>query len=373
MGNTNNIVEVNGRRYDTVSGAVVASNAHQKSATAVHTRQHQASSRTIDGVVRVSRDHAATKPASHAYKTKSSVRSAHTPATHAKAHKPQRATTLMRSVVKKPATGAATSSSAFKTNSRTDIPAVRHAHPLTKKLSYDKIDHDRHTRSQSVNKHPVVSHFGKHPSTTSVKYTPVETSAPAHNAARVVPLPQPSSRSSEIFEKALISAKSHEQVFEDIGRPRAKRRKRAASFAGVSLAILLLIGVVSYTNAPRISLSVASYRSGLQAKLPTYNPGDFSFTNLDYKPGTVTANFASASGDETYKVSQRASNWDSQALLTNVVSADKSGYKTYQRAGRTVYIMSNNSATWVDSGILYTIEGTARFSATQLLDLASSM
>jgi len=36
-------------------------------------------------------------------------------------------------------------------------------------------------------------------------------------------------------------------------------------------------------------------------------------------------------------------------------------------------VLSNNTATWVDSGILYTVDGNAALTSSQLLELASSM
>jgi hypothetical protein len=111
----------------------------------------------------------------------------------------------------------------------------------------------------------------------------------------------------------------------------------------------------------------------MHAKLPTYQPSDYTFQNLEYKPGNVTAVYASETSKQAFNINQRESNWDSQALLNNVTATAKSSYKTYERAGRTVYVLGNNTATWVDSGILYTVEGNAALTASQLLDLASSM
>jgi hypothetical protein len=124
---------------------------------------------------------------------------------------------------------------------------------------------------------------------------------------------------------------------------------------------------------PDLSLKVASYRAGLHAKLPAQSPSGFNFGYLDYKPGNVTANFTSPADGRQFNITQKSSDWDSQALLSNFVSSANSAYKTYQRAGRTVYLLGNNTATWVDSGIWYTVDGNSSLSSSQLLELATSM
>jgi hypothetical protein len=386
LGQTNNIVEVNGKRYDAITGAVVATQRPAaKSAAAIHARPRPGGQRTVDGFTRVSRDHDA-KPATHkagfAKPLHAKPRAA---ASHAVAHKPQRSATLMRNAVKKPA-AVVQSSSGLKAQLRTDMPAVRHAHPLTHKLSYGNVDQDRHVRAHQVAKLPTVSHFGAQGFSSSAT-KPV---AQAHNVPAIPAQPAGpldfiatdqhhgapvgvSTSSTDIFEQALASATSHEQTFEDVRRPKSRRRKRALGVVGVSLLLLLLVGFLSYTNAAQIGLKVASYRAGLDAKLPSSAPSDYTFNHLDYKPGTVVASYVSSSSNQGFNISQHASNWDSQTLLSNVVSTTKEGYKTYQRAGRTVYILSNNTATWVDSGVLYTVEGNAKLTSSELLDLASAM
>lgn len=135
---------------------------------------------------------------------------------------------------------------------------------------------------------------------------------------------------------------------------------------------MLIVGVVAYFNVPALSMRMASTRAGFQAKLPGYSPLGFSFGNLSYGPGNVTVSYKS---DDSHKfdITQRTSDWDSQALLSNFVASANKAYQTYERAGRTIYFFGNNTATWVDNGVWYTVNGNNSLSKNQLLDLASSL
>jgi len=402
LGQTNKIIEVNGKRYDAITGALITGNRlAAKSAAAIHAAPHVAGPRSIDGFARVSRDHAPT-PAIHkpvaAPSLVASHHKPHTPAHHTAPHQQQHATTLMRTAVKKPHVQ---SVAVIKSQTRTDILAHKPAQTVAPKISFGSIDRFRTQRAAQMIKSNAVSHFRQPVFNTAAFSRPVAKLQPAQVAAApsiAIAAPKPvgaldfiatgsghtktkiqhsaptQSRASDIFEQALAGATSHEQTFEALRAPRTrKKRGRALAIIATSFAALLLIGFLGFQNSSQLSLKVASYRSGINAKLPSYQPSDYSFNHLNYTPGNVVASYSSTSGDQEYNISQKESNWDSQALLSNVVATAKASYKTYQRAGRTVYVLSNNTATWVDSGILYTVDGNASLTSNQLLELASSM
>lgn len=395
MGNTNNTVEINGKRYDAVTGAVVTVNKH----AAVHHAKQHAGRGSIDGFARVSRA-ALAKPTITAVKPKPTVAPAHfeikakphTPASHTVHHKRQRAVTLMRTAVKKPEVKAA---SVIKAQTRTDLLAKTPSQSIVPKKSIGTIDKFRHQRAERMERSPAVSRFSKQVfapaavvahapkparqagsaldfiSTGSTGTTAHATPAiqRQHESAPVVQRAEPLG----IFEEALANATSHEQTFEAVKKPKSRKGKRAFGFVVASLAVLLLVGFLGYLNAPQISIKVASYRSGLEAKLPSYHPDNYAFKGLEYSPGNVTASYASTTGGNELSISQRASNWNSQTLLGSVMSSVKNNYKTYQQAGRTIYVLGNNTATWVDSGILYTVTGNSDISSSELLQLATSL
>jgi len=154
---------------------------------------------------------------------------------------------------------------------------------------------------------------------------------------------------------------------------RLARHPRLATILTSSLALLLLAGYLTYINLPNISMRVAATRAGISANYPNYQPDGYHFAGpITYQPGEVNISFKSNTNDRNFVINQKASSWDSQAVLDNYVSKKTGTYLTYQERGLTIYSFGNRAA-WVNGGLLYTIEGSAPLSSDQLLRIATSM
>jgi len=152
-----------------------------------------------------------------------------------------------------------------------------------------------------------------------------------------------------------------------------RRQPKLTTILTSTLAILLLGGYLTYINLPNISMRVAATRAGIAATFPSYNPDGYSFHGpITYSPGEVAIDFKSNTNNQNFTVDQKASNWDSQAVLDNLVNKETDSYLTYQQQGLTIYAF-NNKAAWVNGGLLYTIEGSATLSSDQILHIATSM
>lgn len=151
------------------------------------------------------------------------------------------------------------------------------------------------------------------------------------------------------------------------------RRPRLVAILSSTLALLVLGGYLTYITLPSISLRVAASRAGLNATMPDYKPDGYSLDGpIAYSPGEVIIGYKSNTNDSGYKLTQKATNWDSQAVLDNYVTKNTDNYLTFQERGITVYTF-NNKAAWVNGGLLYTIEGNAALSSDQVLRIATSM
>ena len=125
---------------------------------------------------------------------------------------------------------------------------------------------------------------------------------------------------------------------------------------------------------PNLSVRVAAARAGFDANMPGYKPSGYSFSGpINYSPGQVTITFKSNTDNKAYSVTQRASNWNSDALLSNYVVAENKQYQTYLDRGRTLYIYDGSNATWVDNGVWYQVEGDAEITTDQLVRIAASI
>lgn len=413
---TNNVIAINGQRYDAVTGAYLGEQAAAVQASRSVARPVSRGV-AIDGFRRPNRNSSQAPaqpltpiPAKAAHKVvpvpAPKPRKAHQPGITAAAHTPQPAKTLMRSAVKKPVIK---SPEVIKAQTRTDILAKVPEQVVKPKLSHTNVDHKRMRRAERVIQSPAVRKYNHTPAqqlpahlvTPAVQAQPAPVTTPKPAAAvqpapvrselrtprpafnnqhqvrsavrkqqPAIPVQQaPQQISSDIFEKAIAEASTHKQ-----SHKRSKGFSRFGTAAAVTAIMLLLVGFLGYQNLPYINVRVAAYKAGIQAKMPTYSPTGFSFGSLKYTPGSVTVSYYSEKdATQSLNISQKSSDWNSKALLDNFVATTTKSYETIERAGRTIYVYGNNTATWVDNGIWYTISGNNTLSDSQILDVALSI
>ena len=153
-----------------------------------------------------------------------------------------------------------------------------------------------------------------------------------------------------------------------------RRRPKLVPTTVTIMAILALGGYYAYQNIPSMALQIASSRAGIEASLPRYRPTGYNFAGpIAYSEGTIELEFASNVDDRSYKITQQESTWDSQSLLSNYIEPITNDYVTFQERGLTIYVYDNYYATWVDSGVWYTIEGNSLMTSEQLLKIADSL
>lgn len=132
-------------------------------------------------------------------------------------------------------------------------------------------------------------------------------------------------------------------------------------------------GYIWLQNYPKMAIHAASGRAGFSASLPGYVPTSYNLSGaIDSTPGQISFKFASP-GSQPFTVTQRSTNWDSLALLDNIISKKSSDYAAVEGQGLTIYMYNNNQAAWVNHGIWYSIEGATRLSHDQILKIAYSL
>lgn len=375
---TKSVVELNGKKYDAVTGKELTAAAHKPKQAHAGTN--------MDGFVRSPKAqtiHPAqkTKPVTH--KAHAASVPQHKPAAPHAARKPQSTKTLMRHVVKKPQHKQSISGiSTVLDTSMVVAPAV------TKQK--------RLHQASKIPQSPLISRFGAPTAPASkvkksVQHVPVAPAPPAHAPKLTTSQPKHHTKahttnptdarpSDKHIAKALEQASSHSKH----KLTKQKRRHRAAhklgvsprfiSTAAASLAILLLVGFFAYQNVPSISVRMAASKAGFDAKLPGYQPSGFALNGpVQAAPGIVTLSFRSNGDDRTFQISQRPSSWNSESLLSNFVETKPQPYERHQEAGKTIYTYDGSNATWVSGGVWYQIEGNSSLTNDQLLRIASSL
>lgn len=343
-------IKLNGKEYDSQTGKIIHSPSSEPSTSQTLISKPVQSVKLIDGF-RAPR------------KTPTAGTRAGRTLEHSK--------TLMRTVVKKPAT--------IKPEKRTTQNTTPQAH-FTPTAPSPQIKPERLERASQTPKSSLIKKFAINKNFTRTDVVPVKP-APVHNTAHIAPPPvlvaQSSVNQIDRISAALEKADGHLQPkLKKQGRYRRLTKKLHLSttvLAGgiTGLLVITVGGWLAYNNVPNIAMRIAAAKAGVQAELPAYRPAGFSLKQpISYNAGEVNLNFISNTDDRTYNVVQKTSSWDSQALLENVI--ENNPYQTVQSSGRTIYIYDNN-AVWVDSGTLFKIEGNSILSSDQLLKIADSL
>lgn len=400
----NNIIEINGKRYDARSGSYLGDgvkSAIQRQRTTGHrgrvidgfVKPNSITPKPITGSPQVAQTHAqlgraprATSVAPIKVAKKQVVQ--RTPASSASAHKPEKAKTLMRTVVHKPKKMSL--KPVLKAQGKSEVAAAPVSDLVPSlKLSAQNVDarrlararqaiqNNRVTRFTSLQQNHPVNARGQVRAATAQPHTtrgPGQhgtTSQPAHNTAHNTQ-PQQSShhtqRSADLFEAAVANARSHEQ-------PQAKLKKsgrqKLISIGASLAAVAVIVGFIGYTNMSSIEMRVASVRAGFSAQLPGYAPSGYAINGgIKAAQGVVATTYRS--GDSSYTLQQQQSDWDSQTLYDNVVAVSGDKHQTVQTQGRTIYIYGNKAA-WVNGGVLYNIASDGAINNQEITAIATSM
>jgi hypothetical protein len=211
------------------------------------------------------------------------------------------------------------------------------------------------------------------PGSSARRYTPMtaQTAATAYRQNNDTALDQ------SIFDQALSSATSHEEpaphesTSSKIKRGGKKRKRGMAIVASLAL-FVALCGFVAVQNRENIQLQLASAKAGFSVSSPLYRPDGYSLNKMTYSAGLAASLYKNQS-NQSFTLSQKKSNWDSQTLLENFVATKGDSYKGYQSNGRTVYVFGEGNATWVNGGIWYQIQGADQLTNEQLVKIAASM
>ena len=378
-----NVITINGRLYDAVTGMPVAQTSTSASGrpsvqtpnphlapkpkplpnTHVHGGTHRAFSDIGPAPKATPFASAVAKPQVAQPATQRMA------AAHAIHQKPQKSQTLYRAALQKPEPAKA----------QKPTKPVHHRSPVISRYG-PGFDQSTTAQAQPAETAQAVEAPTVHPAVAKALANLQQKRAQTPAAAQIRQESQaaPQARSSKELKEALIKERLAEvetvnQQQKKSRRGLFKRQPKLTTILSTSLAVLLLGGYLTFINLPNISMRVAATRAGIAASFPSYKPDGYSFQGpITYAPGEVSINFKSNTNSSTFTLKQKTSNWDSQAVLDNYVTKQTENYLTYQEQGLTIYSFDNKAA-WVNGGLLYSLEGNAQLSSEQVLRLATSL
>jgi hypothetical protein len=344
----NNIIEINGKRYDAHTGDVLP--------------PHSPAAAKAKPPAKVVAVHTASKPAPH------QVARTVTPQ-HIARH-PAPSHTLMRQAVHKPTPGTKRHIKAY---GHIDPLMAQPAQPIEPKKSASRLDEQRLKHAAQVSKSRLVRRFSEGLTLAAPAALADQTLArpvslaPASRPATAARQPR---TTADLLERAIQHATSHEQPAPKLPRHRTKRTIGISGSVGLAI---LVLGLIVSQNLSGVRLQLASAKAGFSTSLPGYRPAGYSLGQLDYASGLVSAQFQSNSDDRHYTITQKRSPWDSEGLRNNFVANNTSQYQTVSAGGRTIYLYGQNDATWVNGGVWYTVQSDGSLNDRQLTDLATSL
>lgn len=243
------------------------------------------------------------------------------------------------------------------------------------------------TMRSSAKTHHTIQKFASHPKPIAQKIATTDIAPVQHPAVHKAHTlqqqkqkvtsqhPKPSAIIKKDAEHAALrKAPSHSAAAHKKHTPKQRKTPRLMSLASAGLALLLMGGYFTYINMPNLSVRVAAAQAGIDATYPSYRPDGYSLNGpVAYDKGQVRMKFATNTNAGNFTVTQSKTAWDSTAVKENYVK-DQWGDEVIQYAerGLTIYAHDSN-AVWVNAGILYTIEGDAPLSASQIRNIATSM
>ena len=364
MNKTNSVIEVNGNRYDAVTGRLVS--AGRKTA-----RTTQSSGKKmIDGFV-VGAHHTKTRLQKTTTSLSKPAARTHSKATAQGLHRqPERPKTLIRKGLKKPHNGSVPPSS--NTHSR----AVN-VHPI------------KEMRAKTVLKHNKVERFGHFSSRKPqvVAATPVRPITSRRAAAGTeLPPPPPSMITSvshhkmeRMLDEALLKADAHKHMMNQKRHSGIVRKlvllPKWLSFSVVGFVLAAIVAFLVWQNLPAVAVHVAAAKAHVNASMPGYTPSGFAYVGpLKYSSGAITMQFKDkVNAAQQFSLTQKASNWSSSSLAANALPDDKN-VQTSEVNGTTVYIYGeDNDATWVNHSVQYTLKNKANLTSDQVLRIVQGL
>ena len=364
MSKTNSVVEVNGNRYDAISGELIS-----KVKKASNHIPRPSGKKMVDGFV-LPYAHRSATPNTRVSKTasrpKTTAHGLHTRHMHSK--------TLMRKVVKKPSLSKADSSQKPVRARSQEVSPVRES------------------RARTVMKHAKVNRFGTLPSaaaaTTRAAVQPLKPHLKRNassSKAEIVSPRAPSMITSvshqkleRLLDEALVKADAHKQMMRGNRSSRLGRVKRLPRWLSIGFALLILTvlaAAIIWRNLPSVAMHVAAARAHVKAAMPSYTPSGYGFTNpIEYKNGSVTLQYIDKiSGAPGFTLTQKTSNWDSASLAANALPKDVP-VQTSQVNGTTVYVYgTSNDAAWVNHGVLYDLKNKGSLTSDQVMKIVESL
>jgi hypothetical protein len=288
--------------------------------------------------------------------------STHYVASHKIHHKRQRSVTLRRGAVKKPVLR--------------DIGKIIHQSQgaLYQKqietnniiVSKDIATKRRSEVARSISKSPFVKKFVK----TIPKYDDKPHSSIDKLTANVqeIPLRHPLENLNADSRTASVEEANAASKLVKNSRRKIKSVRQWTILCGL---FLILLVVLACMWEPLINLKFVSYQAGFNAVLPKQIPSGYIINHrIDYDIGSVVLTYNKNSS--YFTISEQSYTLNSNQLKLIYVDQNHDNYQTVNSGGRTIYLFSDGSATWIHNNIWFMLKNSSNIPFNNIVQIAAS-
>lgn len=239
---------------------------------------------------------------------------------------------------------------------------------------------------------PAISRFARQGGALDLRAKPAATAAapqPARGQQLATEPPAPVIDSAAATHINKMVAEAQRIQAEDKAKANAKKRPRSKTLAsaidaartpqpvrtvtvvGIGAALALMAGFVWLQNSPKLAFHQAALEAGLEASLPNYLPASYgNQSKPEVKPGQITLKYNAPGATKPLVITEKKTDWDSNSLRDNYVSRQTDSYLAIPGQGLTIYTYNGGTATWVNHGVWYTVEGVSSLGREELLKIA---
>ncbi|MBR3220585.1 DUF4367 domain-containing protein [Candidatus Saccharibacteria bacterium] len=190
------------------------------------------------------------------------------------------------------------------------------------------------------------------------------------------PISKKQAKQARKIQKAKQSIAEEESVLAKSFK-KQKRRHNGAKFAlafVTSAACIAALGYFVHLNMPDISVRVAAMQAGIEATYPNYIPRGYQLSSVATDQDNRIIMEFNGPENVKFKLTEEKTSWDSNALLNNFVKSNWGiNYTVMREQGITLYISNEADASWINGGLLYTLDSDGQLTKKQIKNIATSL
>ncbi len=360
MNKVPSVVEINGKKYNAVTGQILGKVKKTANRMKISTELF-----SMDGIVRRPAI-AITKPAS--------IRRYPKRAVHNVKREAHRTRTLMRKAVTKSRKNKKLADSQIKARTFGRNPA-------------------RESRAKQTHQHPKIKRFGilstisRNKSTGPTKEGEVISTGSSRSNAVALSSPLPAIISSpshhrleRLLDYALARADAHKKLAKQKRRGPLKIAHRLPKWLNITLLLIIsvsAVGFIAWQKLPAASLKLAGSAANVDAAMPTYIPEGFTAAGpAKAENGAVTLTYEAIDNEaRNYILKEWASNQDSASAVANIASSS-SQVQTSQNGGVDINIITDGDksmAVCTNGGRQTTLENNANLAPSVISNILGSV